>query len=195
RADMELREQVLPDEAVWKQACDRAQNLLGRAPARVRNAVNVAALSTDLKAWANQNMTPVADLPDLLAKLCGVVLATPEGQPRLKTARSAREVLKRLTQASDEQVIEAFVSASEGLSLPVLSASVKTASAIGRQVSSEMLRVLGALAGMTDNASAARALDELRAALAADEFGQALEPELRAAYSEAIRLLTPKPPP
>ena len=97
---VELREEVLPDEAAWLRARERASALFGMVSGEVRKGATVSKLATELKAVAGEKRGPLADLlRELKPRMDRLgVLAT---APRATTIRSAQALIGDLVGAGD----------------------------------------------------------------------------------------------
>jgi hypothetical protein len=188
--DMELREQDLPDAAVWDRAVDRVAALLDLEVNRYRTAANVATLAQRAREVARQRRGSATELVRLLeahAAPLGISPAATTG--RLATARAASRLLDDVEQVAGDTTLVNLVSAAE---LPAddhtIGRSLRNAAQLVDALSRtrwELLDALHALPGEDAQGILARLAD----AGALDEFQAPLDAALRQAETAAVRLL------
>jgi hypothetical protein len=196
---IELREQPLPDEAVWARARDRAASLFGLPSNEVRKGANVAQLATDLKDQTTAKRPILTELANTLRgrmEWFGVAI---DAAPRVVTIRSASALIGDLATAADAlSMINVLANAELLTSAAAVSRSLGSAAALRSYLASVQWEAIEAAASLRDHrAAAAEALrTRVAEALAADEHVMSLQSALQEAQSRAIRLLadTGRPP-
>jgi hypothetical protein len=191
---MVLRRQELPSEEEFALASDRAVSVFGLGRPPVRSARAVQALAAELRRQAGSLLPAAESLAAELARHAAT-LGLADDSPRLVTARTAAELLNRLTGLADSTALLRALAASD---LPregaVYRASVNSAAdltaSLGR-LKWQILDQLAALAaGGNANADAAASTrDQLRSAACHDEHQVPLRKALDLAEQAAIALL------
>ncbi len=131
---MDLREQTLPDEAVWNLASERAAFCFGHPTPKLRNSATVAQLTAAIRAWERTAKTPAQDLLGALTKTATTLRLEPD-LPRLQTARAAAEMLNSLGRAGDDTVINVLADARLPADLSAVAKSVTAARAVADALS------------------------------------------------------------
>jgi hypothetical protein len=200
--DMVLRRQELPSEEEFSLASDRAVSVFGLGRPPVRSARAVQALAAELRIRAGQLLPAAESLAAELARH-GETLGLDDDSPRLVTARTAADLLNRLTGLADSTALVRALAASdlprEG---PIYRASLNSAAELTATLARlkwQVLDQLAALAGAGGaNAAAAESIrDQLGSAASHDEHQVTLERPLDQAEQAAISLLidVPRPDP
>jgi hypothetical protein len=191
--DLELREQMLPSPEQWQRASDRAGAIFGSTASPLRNASNVARLCDDVRARAREQRDAASRLPGRL-RASGVA----DDAPRLRTAIAAQALLETLLAPQAENAVQVLCAfEAPPSSDPALGRSLRSAAEVEAVLQATNWELLEALRAIHDERTTAA--EALRArvaeALRHDELSQPLGPALRAAQSDALRLIVPSPPP
>jgi len=174
---MDLREQTLPDENVWLLAQDRAAQVFGYPPDRLRNSATVAKLTAAIRTWERDRCSIAADLATVLNSMATTLGQIDHQAPRLKTAQVACDLLNAAHRAPDEQVVTIFAQTPVSVDLAVVAKSIESAKAV-----SDAARLTGwhDLIDLAGNGSAvaeraAAGLAQIRDAMSRDQRDLALE--------------------
>jgi hypothetical protein len=189
---IELREQPLPDEAVWAQARERAASLFGLAPNEVRKGANVAQLAADLKEKATATRPILAELGNKLRARMNQFGVPLDPAPRMTTLGSAAALVGDLAGTADAPAtIDALANAQLLTSATAVARSLGSAAALNSYLATVEWQAIEAAASLRDHRAAAAEAIQTRVAeaLAADEYVIALRSALQDAQSRAIRLL------
>ncbi|MDZ4800307.1 MAG: hypothetical protein SGI92_19285 [Bryobacteraceae bacterium] len=189
--------QELPDEQDWTEACKRAGLLFGVAGSPYRTASNVDKLTNEVKAKATAVAEAVRSLAVRLRE------QSPGDCRRLKTAGSADALVRAvLASATPVAMVKAIAGATMQTSTDALDRHISTAATVLSAVESVNWPLIKGLESITDEprASAARnILDDVRRALAEDQYVTDLARVLDGAVKRATALLLerrdPPPPP
>jgi hypothetical protein len=185
RPEMELRPEPLPAPADWQAAAARAEKIFGIYVNPYLTAAGVAELAGKL----GEEATARADVTSTLASRVEVAyrhLGLPENSPRgrLPTARACAQLTESLNRAADRVgLVTSLASASLPATQEVLAKSLAQAASVAQALQGfrwERLIPLFDAARLTDQRgrAAATILDDLRSAVAADEFERRLTPAL-----------------
>ena len=193
--ECELREQALPDEALWKEAVRRASDIFGEAGTGAgRNPGNVASLVQALRRHASDKMGAVRDYRSALEsrlKAWGVA----DDCARMRTAQTSLDLLIALADASADPVA-VLAQARVDTSGAAMGAVMASARALTATLRSSQWQVLETFRGLgRSDAPAVAVLDAAVAALAADEHVTRLDAELSRQHGAALKLMVVAPPP
>ena len=193
--ECELREQALPDEALWKEAVRRASDIFGEAGTGAgRNPGNVASLVQALRRHASDKMGAVRDYRSALEsrlKAWGVA----DDCARMRTAQTSLDLLIALADAGADPVA-VLAQARVDTSGAAMGAVMASARALTATLRSSQWQVLETFRGLgRSDAPAVAVLDAAVAALAADEHVTRLDAELSRQHGAALKLMVVAPPP
>lgn len=193
--ELELREQPLPGEEVWSEACARAARLFGLTVSPLRNASNVSELAGQLAARAGELLEACRGLEERLDGLARDFAIEAGGAARLRTARAAHALLRALAGAEGAGAIEALASGELAGSPEALATSLRKAPEVLAAVENTRWQLFEALGALADErAEAGRGIvGSLHEALAADEYAIALAGRLDELEGQAVRLLAALP--
>lgn len=188
--EMELREQVLPPEATWKSAVDRAGTLFGVAVSPLRNAANLADLESRVGEKVQQWRKPASELVARLRDKYPPFGLDAERSPRMKTAVAAMTLLERLADSDGPNgVVEVLADAEVDTSEAAMGSSMETAAGVVTQLDHTEWVVFDDSRRPPDSA-----IPEIRAevaeALVADEYAVGLIATLRNAQRRAIAAIS-----
>lgn len=191
KSEMELREQVLPSEAVWTLAVNRAGAIFGVAVSPLRNAANAAALAAGVKEKASEWKTDCRDLNSRLRKRLPAFGIDVAAAPRMKTATASLTLTTTLaTTESDAAIIEALADAEVDTSETAMGKCLTEARNLVQRIDNTEWNVFAA--GAETDPAIQTIRDEVAEALEADEHVRHLGPILKDAQSQAIAILTRK---
>lgn len=196
----ELREQRLPPEDQWDRAIQRAGSVFGISVSPLRNASNVATLSSKVKEKASAARQPCQAYSQRLKERVEKFGIPAAESSRLATAVSTLVLLERIHQASEEAVVEALDQAEVASSETAMGECLAKAGNLQGVIDSTNWEVFDAIEKLAGEKKAQA--DEIRSAIAEalrrDEHATALGATLKEAQSKALRLLTagvqPEPP-
>jgi hypothetical protein len=188
--ECELREQKLPDEKTWKEACARAASVFGLAPSPLRTASEVARLTQDLR----EQQTHLWEASQKLVKELGVCLGriglAGDESNRLKAARSGAELLATIKSASDEEVVAKLADAPLEPSAQAVGTTLKRSSDVVQALETVPWTVLDGVRKLAESDPEAGAVrDRALELFRHDEHAQALTPALRALVDDAASFL------
>lgn len=188
--DLELREQVLPSPEQWERASVRAAAIFGVAASPLRNAHNVIRLCDEVVEHAREQREPAGRLVARLRERLRA-LGLGDDALRLRTAAAAQRLVEALLASQDESPIAILARFEVPSSDPALGRSLRSAAeacGILESTNWEVFEALGALGD--ERAAVAQGLRaRVAEALQHDELGLALGGALRAAQSDALRLI------
>lgn len=199
-SDCDLREQKLPDEALWASARQRAYDIFGVSVADLRKASTVAELEskvqTKAKAALENCQSYTQALRDSLA-----VLKLSEDCDRMTTASTTLAMVEQLSTAKDEDVVEVLAEVAIATSEAAMAECLKKAANLTgtlEGVSWDIFNGLVELVKLSDErqTTAESILRDLAAAFSRDEHVTSLGLQLKQSQNQAVRLLTQqtKPP-
>ncbi|MGV3722759.1 MAG: phage resistance protein, partial [Actinomycetota bacterium] len=190
--ECELREQQLPDAEQWESAVERAEALFGVSISPLRNAANVAQLASDVQKIASESRVAcdlyATRLRNLLDSWGGGISEA----PRLLTAGAMLGVTDRLQSAKPEGIVAALARSEIPTTLEAMGVCRRDAARLAEQFEKAnwgVFEVLRSLATPFDT-EAESILEEVAAALRADELALPLGPALQVAHAQALRLIT-----
>lgn len=208
--ELELREQVLPGEEMWKTAAQRVQTILGIPLSPLLSAANVATLVADVTATAERHRPLVERFSRSLGRRLEAFAIDPHTAPRMQTVQAALAFVSGVREASKEKVIEAIAEASIPTSEVALGEAIHKAAELAEALDRTHWPVFGTIRQLPDErAPEARAiLQQVEDALTRDEHVLTLAGGLQAAQRAAQALVDrfvaentppsapqPKPPP
>lgn len=194
--DVELREQKLPEEAVWTEARERAAKIFGLAPpASYLSATNVGQLREDLAKAVQALRGPVSDLGGALRRWMttfGVDLAA----ARMRTAQALHALVEDLAAAPADRLLETLAAGTIETSAEAMGNAGTRAERIIQALADNSLDLLAGLRQIED-ARRERAeviLREVREALTRDELAVNLPEVVQRSFRQATQLLLVTPP-
>lgn len=193
--ECELREQALPDEALWKEAVRRASDIFGEAGTGAgRNPGNVANMVQALRRHANDKMAAVRDYRAALeCRLKDWRVA--DHCARMRTAQASLDLLIALAEASADPVA-ALAQARVDTSSAAMGTMMASAQTLTTTLRSPQWQVLETFRGLgRSDTPAVAVIDAAVAALTADEHVTRLDAELSRQHGAALKLMVAPPPP
>jgi hypothetical protein len=190
--ELELREQPLPDEAVWARARERAGSLFGLAPGEVRKGATVSQLAADLKNQATSKRPLLADLATALGARMEIFGVSVGAAPRMVTLRSASALIADTVAAPDPLATINVLAGAELLtSEAAVGRALGSASSLRSSLAGIQWDAIDAAVSLRDHRATAAEAIRTRAAeaLEADEHVLGLQSVLQDVQSRAIRLL------
>jgi len=193
--EFELREQKLPPTADWEEAARRAATILGLAVSPLVSAASVAKLAADAKQVAAEHRGACSTLVTRLGERMRRLGLESESTSRHRTAIVALALLEAIHGVPGDDVASTIARAPLGHSADAMATSIKKATGLVAALDSTKFELFEGVAALTDDrAEAGTAIwQRVREAFERDELALALEPALRAAESDAVRLLTVTP--
>ncbi len=190
--ELELREQALPDPALWQLAVTRASALFGLVVPQTLNAANVVRLEEGLLAQAREKRESLASLVSTLEQRIVAYVAAGTATPRLTTVRSGHALLTALAQAEPGHRVTVLAQGRIETSEAAMAQAFSKARALDEVVRNAGWQVFEAVFELSDHRrNAAQAIrDRIGEILATDEHAIALKPALDEQHTKAIRLLT-----
>jgi hypothetical protein len=192
--ECELREQALPDEALWKEAVRRASDIFGEVGTGAgRNPGNVASMVQALRRHAGDKVGAARDYRAALEARIGQWGVQEEGA-RMRTAQASLDLLIALADTSADTV-SVLAQARVETSSAAMGAVMASAPALTTTLRSSQWQVLETFRGLgRSDAPAAAVIDTVKAALAADEHVTRLDAELSRQHGAALKLMVAPPP-
>ena len=200
--DCELREQKLPDEANWKLARQRAQDIFGISIAALRKASTVAELESKVQAKAKAALENCQgyvqalreSLEILKLSQASVGEASPEGN-RMSTASTTLAMIEQLSAAKDEDVVEVLAGVAIATSEAAMAECLKKAANLTGTLEGISWDIFQGITDLTDERQpkAKTILNELTDAFKCDEHVKSLRLQLQQSQNQAVRLLTQQP--
>src|SRR5690606_11094353 len=108
---VELREQQLPDEAVWDAAVRRASEIFGLGVSSLRSAANVRSLMEKVQQQAGNSRKSCQTYVRRLREALKRIGAPPDDADRLKTSEATLALLDRLDAAEGEAAVSTLATA------------------------------------------------------------------------------------
>ena len=193
--ECELREQALPDEALWKEAVRRAADIFGEnGTGASRNPGNVASMVQALRRHAGDKMGAVREYRAALeTRLRDWDV---EGDcARMRTAQASFDLLIALADASADTVA-VLAHGRVDTSSAAMGAVMASAPTLTATLRSPQWQVLETFRGLgRSDAPAVAVIEAAVAALAADEHVIRLDAELSRQHGAALKLMVAPPPP
>lgn len=189
--DAELREQILPSEAEWKTASDRATGIFGLSPSPLRSAANVAKLTAELKTQVDSFIEPVRELAKELRTRLAALGVPQDTSARWATANSALRLLEALRTAPERERVAALIAADLPSTEVAVGTAIKQAATVTRSLREMQWMLIESAARLADHRqSLGQALwKRTQQLLQNDELAQALPKALREIADEAAKLL------
>ena len=201
-AELELRQEELPDEADWQEARKRMADLFGDDLSRLLNAANLAGLSDKFNAeggYVAKFKGECDALPgrlQLILQKLGVSESDANGCDRMKSAKAARDFFEAIDGQEPTPMVNAIAGAKIETSAKALGRSIKAISTVmSSLLEPNRWELFEAVADITDKrkTDATLLLDDVRDSLMMDEFALAggLPAKLSDAEGRAVKLLRP----
>lgn len=189
---LELREQALPNEKDWESAVQRAESIFGESSSRLRNASNVANLSTSVHKCAKESLPACQRYSQRLQARLETFGLQPSDTARMQTAAATMQLVERISSGQPDEVIAVLASAPVATTAEAMGECFNKAGSLGAALEETSWELFEAIRKLTDERQqeAEHICAEIVRALQSDEHAKPLEPDLRAARSGAIRLLT-----
>jgi hypothetical protein len=193
RPDMELRPEQLPAPQDWQTAISRAEQIFGLHVNPYLTAAGVGELAGKLSEAAARHVDVISALADQVEVAYQHLEVPDDGTPsRLKTARACAALTQAMTRAPDRVgLVTALANAQLPATEAALAMSITQAGTVKQALQSFRWNHLSPLVSAATQAdergrSATRILDELKRALAADEFSTPLPRALSTAEEAAF---------
>ncbi|QCO67005.1 phage resistance protein [Luteimonas yindakuii] len=193
--ECELREQALPDEALWKEAVRRASDIFGEVGTGAgRNPGNVASMVQALRRHAGEKMGAVRDYRAALETRLGD-WGVKGDCARMRTAQASLDLLIALADASADTVA-VLAQGRVDTSSAAMGAVMASAPTLTATLRSPQWQVLETFRGLgRSDAPAVAVIEAAVAALASDEHVIRLDAELSRQHGAALKLMVAPPPP
>lgn len=200
--DLELRQQPLPSEDLWREATQRAADILGVVAPPLLTAAGVAKFVADVQGEAGRRRSAVDHYCQALRQHLHRLGIEASDAPRLQTAQASRALLHSLVGADKDAVVGVIAQAPIATSAPAMGEIVKNAADLSSALANTAWEVFEKLAQLpAERAPQARTIVEtVTDALTQDEHVVQLSATLKEAQTAALDLLTslvtaPPPPP
>ena len=189
---LELREQALPNERDWESAVQRAESIFGESSSRLRNASNVATLCASVYKCAKESLPACQRYSQRLQARLEAFGLQPSDTARMQTAAATMQLVERISSGQPDEVIAVLASAPVATTAEAMGECFNKAGSLGAALEETSWELFEAIRKLTDERQqeAEHICDAIVRALQSDEHAKPLEPDLRAARSQAIRLLT-----
>lgn len=192
--DMELREQQLPSEQVWRTAGRRASTLLGAKPAGFLSGRQLTAFATEVRNRASGLETEASRLEQVLRNHAGDLgLDLTAATGRLATAAASVRLLGEIKRAHrDSDVIDVVAGALLPAEDHIVARSMTEAGNVVHAVTNTPWELIRALREVNDDRrdEAQEILRRLKEASEVDEFQQGLPDAVHQAWAAASAVLT-----
>lgn len=201
--DVELREQTLPEPAVWSAAQERAAKIFGLTPpASYLSAVNAAQLREELAKTAQALRGPVSDLAGALRRWMTTFGVDPAAA-RMRTSEALQTLVEEIATAPADRLLETLAAGTIATSAEAMARAKSQSREVAGALADNSLELLASLRQIDDarRERAAAILGEVREALARDELAVALPEVIQRSFRQATQLLVappkpgPEPPP
>lgn len=201
-AELELRQEELPEEADWQETKKRVADLFGDDLSRLLNAANLAGLHYKFNAdggYLEKYKGECDSLPgrlQLILQKLGVSESDAEQCDRVKTAKAARDLFEAIDGQEPTPMVKAIAGARIETSGKALGRSIKSvATVLASLMEPNRWELFEAVAEITDKrkTDATLLLDDIRDSLKMDEFALSggLPAKLSDAEGRAVKLLRP----
>lgn len=201
-AELELRQEELPEEADWQETKKRVADLFGDDLSRLLNAANLAGLHDKFNAdggYLEKYKGECDSLPgrlQLILQKLGVSESDAEQCDRVKTAKAARDLFEAIDGQEPTPMVKAIAGARIETSGKALGRSIKSvATVLASLMEPNRWELFEAVAEITDKrkTDATLLLDDIRDSLMMDEFALSggLPAKLSDAEGRAVKLLRP----
>jgi hypothetical protein len=190
--ELELRQQPLPDEALWQEATQRLAAILGVVALPLLSATNLAT-------WVEQTKRETARLRPAVAQLCTALKTRlalfgieANDAPRIQTAQATLSLLSGLAEADEAEIVNVVAGADIATSATAMGQSIKQAETLVGTLNNAPWELFDRMAQMTgEGAPQAQAIvAQVKNALTRDEHVVHLAEALQTAQSDAFELLT-----
>jgi hypothetical protein len=191
--EAELRREVLPPEASWVTAVERAGRIFGAASSPLLNASNLAKLADAIQVRAKADIEACRRLvEDIGSHLVDFAVAVDKAA-RYQTAEAVLNLLEAVRDAKPAAIIGYLASLKPATSEAAMGTSRATASEVTCAIAATQWKLFENIRNLQDDrAVAAKALlGRVAEALKSDQYVSDLGPVLRIEQSKAIDLLTP----
>lgn len=194
--ELELREQALPEEAVWRLAVHRAGLFFGLTVAESLNAGNVARLKEQISTEARNRLAPLQAYVQGLADRWRVFGAPGEVSERLKTADGALAMLLGMTTPNADE-IDVLATAAIVTTEAAFAQTIGKAKTLDEALKTTDWDLFAAVIALSDHRKtlAGQMRERLKEILATDEHAIGLRSALAEQKAKALKLLTEVPPP
>jgi hypothetical protein len=191
--EVELRPEVLPPEASWVIAVERAGRIVGAVSSPLLNASNLAKLADDIQVRAKQNVDACRRLVDDVASHLADFAEAKDKAARYQTAEAVLNLLEAVRDAKPATVIDSLASLKPTTSEAAMGSSFASAADVIGAMAATQWKLFESIRNLPDDrAVAAQALlRRVSDALKNDQHVTALGPVLRIEQDKAIDLLTP----
>jgi hypothetical protein len=195
-SDCELREQKLPDEAVWILAQQRAQDIFGVSVAALRKASTVAELTSKVQTKAKAAVENCQGYGQTLQESLEILKLSKDCD-RMTTASTTLAMVEQLSTANNEDVVAMLAGVQVATSEAAMAECMKKAATLTGTLDGVNWDIFEGIAALTDERQdkAQKILATLTQALSSDEHVIALGLQLKQSQHQAIRLLTQQPKP
>src|SRR5262245_40376860 len=189
---LELRAQSLPIAAVWQEALQRAEVILGTPGSLLLNAANVAQLVDEVKKTAAQRCQYVEGLCKSLRQWLDVFGIETRSAPRMQTAQATLALLSGLIEAEQDAVLQVLTTAPLATSAPAMREVVLRAAEQAAALENASWEAFERLSRMSaERVPHAQALVEtVKDLLTRDEHVLSLARGLKEAQVAAFKMLT-----
>ena len=189
---LELRAQPLPSAAVWQEALQRAEVILGTSGSLLLNAANVAQFAEAVQQIAAQRCQHVEGLCKSLRQWLDVFGIEARSTPRMQTAQATQALLSGLIEAEKDAVLQVLTTAPLATSAPAMREVVLKAADQATALDNASWEPFERLSHMSaERVPHAQALVEtVKDLLTRDEHVLALARGLREAQVAAFKMLT-----
>lgn len=188
--EAELREQTLPDEKTWQEACARAATVFGLAPSPLRTASEVARLVKDLQDNEGALRETSRDLLTALGSSLDRIGLERDQSSRWTAASCGAAVLEAIRSASDDEVVPAFVGIPLEPGGQAVGATLKRAGEVVDALKTPAWPTLDAVVELAANdTQAATIRDRAIELFRNDEHGESLSAPFARLITEAAELL------
>ncbi len=189
--DCELRDVDLPSAELWERAIERAAVVFGITASKLINQSNVTRLIQELKRRSTALRESSRALRDGLRSTMRRFALDPDGTSRYRTSVDAAAMVEQLASGDGLRLLQTLVDAPISTSDTAVGECLAHGDKLLQELRQSQLDLLVSLEQISDHrtAVAGEILNELRAALTADEHVLPLGPALKTASSRATRLL------
>lgn len=186
--EAELREQVLPPEATWTQAVQRAADIFGEAGGGAgRNAGNVAVMAQNLGSKATEHLAPLRDYQAALTKRLHA-WGLGDGVHRAKTTAASADLAVALSHGDPSARIDAIARARIETSATAMGTAVAKAASLAQTLRSTQWDLIELMRKRSDDASRS-VIATMTSALQDDEHVTSLEQQLALQHRRALQVL------
>ncbi len=195
---LELREQKLPDQALWDVAVGRAGHIFGVAVSPLLKAGNVTHLVAEVKKKVADSRVTCQSYCQKLTDRMGRLGMTAAETDRMKTAVATFVLVERLHDIESDEMVDMLATADVVTSESAMGESWSKTAELCQLLETTNWEIFEAIAQLIDDRQAAadEVTNSIREALTRDEYVKPLALALKAAQSKAVRLLaTPTAPP